>query len=91
MTCGLTKIEAYQCGGLCDSDLPGNAGGFNDGDDDDNFGEAEPFEDDDGGDMDVDALAEAAAEGAYPGTQGAWQTSGQVCAVAVHRLKLSNT
>ena len=54
------------------------SGGVQDFNDDDNFGEGAPFDDDDGGDMDVDALAEAAAEGAYTGVHGAWQPTDQV-------------
>ncbi|BDA41730.1 Condensin-2 complex subunit H2 [Coccomyxa sp. Obi] len=47
-------------------------GGFDDNGDDDGFGVEAPF-DDAGGDMDMTALAQAAAEGGFPAGVGAWQ------------------
>ncbi len=56
-----------------------HAGGFDDNDNDDGFGAEASFDDDDaGGDMDMTTLARAAAEGAFQGGGGSWQSIDQV-------------
>ncbi len=55
-----------------------HAGGFDDNGNDDGFGEEASFDDDAGQDMDISALAQAAAEGGFPAGMGAWQSTDQV-------------